>query len=200
MTEANARVADYPIDPRFLERWSPRSFTGEAIPEAELMTLFEAARWAPSSYNSQPWRLIYALRDTPSWDTLFGLLNEYNQSWAKNASALVVALSKSTLLPPGKDREIPSHSHSFDTGSGCAYLALQASISGWAAHAMVGFDMDSAFAKLQVPQGYRVEAAIAIGRRGDKALLPEAMQSREEPNGRLPVTQFAMEGRFRNEA
>ena len=200
MTEANARVSDHPIDPRFLERWSPRSFTGEPITEAELMTLFEAARWAPSSYNSQPWRFIYALRDTPDWESLFGLLNEYNQSWAKNAGALVVVLSKSTLLPPGKDREIPSHSHSFDTGSAFAYLSLQASISGLASHAMVGFDMDSAFAKLQVPQGYRVEAAIAIGRRGDKALLPEAMQGREEPNGRNPVAQFAMPGRFRSEA
>lgn len=199
MTEANARVADHPIDPRFLERWSPRSYTGEAIPEAELLTLFEAARWAPSSYNSQPWRFIYALRDTPNWDMFLGLLNEYNQSWAKNAAAIVILLSKSTMLPPGKDREIPSHSHSLDAGSGWAYLALQASISGWPAHAMVGFDMDAAFAKLQVPQGYRIETAIAIGRQADKSALPEAMQSREEPNGRNPVASFVMEGRFRND-
>lgn len=200
MTKANDRVADHPIDAQFLERWSPRSFTGEAIPEAELMTLFEAARWAPSSYNSQPWRFVYARRDTPSWDGFFGLLNPFNQSWAKDAAAIIVALSKSTMLPPGKDREIPSHSHSYDAGAGWAYLALQASLSGWAAHAMVGFDMDTAFAQLQVPQGYRIEASIAIGRRGDKGLLPEAMQSREEPNGRNPIGQFVMEGRFRNEA
>lgn len=199
MTKANARVADHPIDAQFLERWSPRSFTGEAIPEADLMTLFEAARWAPSSYNSQPWRFVYARRDTPSWDGFFALLNPYNQSWAKDAAAIVVVLSKSTMLPPGKDREIPSHSHSYDAGAGWAYLALQASLSGWVAHAMVGFDMDTAFAQLQVPQGYRIEASIAIGRRGDKSLLPEAMQSREEPNGRMPVEQFVMEGRFRND-
>lgn len=199
MTKANDRVADHPIDAQFLERWSPRSFTGEAIPEAELMTLFEAARWAPSSYNSQPWRFVYARRDTPSWDGFFGLLNPFNQSWAKDAAAIIVALSKSTMLPPGKDREIPSHSHSYDAGAGWAYLALQASLSGWAAHAMVGFDMDTAFAQLQVPQGYRIEASIAIGRRGDKGLLPEVMQTREEPNGRNPIGQFVMEGRFRNE-
>ncbi|MGI4746940.1 MAG: nitroreductase family protein [Janthinobacterium lividum] len=199
MTTANARVADHPIDAQFLERWSPRSFTGEAIPEAELMTLFEAARWAPSSYNSQPWRFVYARRDTPSWDGFFGLLNPFNQSWAKDAAVIIVALSKSTMLPPGKDREIPSHSHTYDAGAGWAYLALQASLSGWAAHAMVGFDMDTAFAQLQVPQGYRIEASIAIGRRGDKSLLSEAMQSREEPNGRMPIEQFVMEGRFRNE-
>lgn len=199
MTTANARVADHPIDAQFLERWSPRSFTGEAIPEAELMTLFEAARWAPSSYNSQPWRFVYARRDTPSWDGFLALLNPFNQSWAKDAAAIIVVLSKSTMLPPGKDREIPSHSHSYDAGAGWAYLALQASLSGWAAHAMVGFDMDTAFAQLQVPQGYRIEASIAIGRRGDKSLLPEAMQSREEPNGRMPIEQFVMEGRFRND-
>ena len=200
MSEANGRVADHPINPEFLERWSARAFTGEAVPEAELMTMFEAARWAPSSYNSQPWRFIYALRDTPSWHGLFGLLNEMNQSWAKDAGALVVALSKSTLLPPGKDREIPSYSHSYDAGAGWAYLALQASISGWTAHAMVGFDMDSAFAKLQVPDGYRVESAIAIGRRGDKSRLPEAMQAREAPNGRLPIGKLVMEGYFRPDA
>ena len=197
MSEANSRVADHPINPSFLERWSARAFSGEAVPEAELMTIFEAARWAPSSYNSQPWRFIYALRDTPSWDTLFGLLNEMNQSWAKDAGALVVALSKSTLLPPGKDREIPSYSHSYDAGAGWAYLALQAAMSGWTAHAMVGFDMDTAFAKLQVPDGYRVEAAIAIGRRGDKSRLPEAMQQREAPHGRLPLGKLVLEGYFR---
>ena len=200
MSEANARVSDHPIDPDFLERWSARAMTGEAVPEADLMTMFEAARWAPSSYNSQPWRFIYALRGTPSWDVLFGLLNEMNQSWAKDAGALVVALSKSTLLPPGKDREIPSYSHSYDAGAGWAYLALQASMLGWTAHAMVGFDMDSAFATLRVPDGYRVEAAIAIGRRGDKSSLPDAMRAREAPNGRLPLDKLVMEGHFRHDA
>ena len=200
MSDANTRVADHPIDPSFLERWSARAFNGETVPEAELMTMFEAARWAPSSYNSQPWRYIYALRNTPSWAVLFGLLNEMNQSWAKDAGALVVALSKSTLLPPGKDREIPSYSHSYDAGAGWAYLALQASKLGWTTHAMVGFDMDSAFAKLEVPDGYRVECAIAIGRRGDKSRLSERMQAIEAPNGRLPLAKLVMEGRFRPEA
>ncbi len=197
MSEANSRVADHPINPIFLERWSVRAFNGEAVPEADLMTMFEAARWAPSSYNSQPWRFIYALRNTPSWDTLFGLLLEMNQSWVKDAGALVVAISKSTLLPPGKDREIPSYTHSYDAGAGWAYFALQAAMSGYAAHAMVGFDMDTAFAKLQVPEGYRVEAAIAVGRRGDKSTLPPMWQEREAPNGRLGLDKLVMEGQFR---
>ena len=197
MTSANGRVADHPIDPMFLERWSPRSFSGESITDGELMTLFEAARWAPSSYNSQPSRFVYAMRDTPDWEPFLSLLNEYNRSWCEPAAALVFMLSKSTLLPPGKDREIPSYSHSFDAGAAWGYLALQASLSGLATHAMVGFDMDTAFAKLQVPVGYRIEAAIAIGRRGDRTALPEAMRAREEPNGRNPIEGIVMAGRFR---
>ncbi len=193
------RVADYPIESVFLERWSPRAFTGEAIPEAELFSLFEAARWAPSAYNSQPWRFIYARRDTPHWQPFLDILIEFNQSWVKNAAALVYLVSKSTMLPPGKDREVPSHSHSFDAGAAWGALGLQAVKSGWATHGMVGLDFDRAFADLGLVEGWRVEAAIAIGRRGDKSMLPEGLQARETPSPRLPVKVTAMEGKFRPE-
>ncbi|MBE7213253.1 MAG: nitroreductase family protein [Gluconacetobacter diazotrophicus] len=199
MTEANSRVADHPIDPVFLRRWSPRSLLPEPITPAELHTLFEAARWAPSSYNSQPWRFAWSIRGSQSWDNFVGLLNEYNRSWAGNAGALVVVASKQTMLPPGKDREIPSHSHSFDAGAAWGYLALQAAMSGLVTHAMVGFDMDSAFAKLGLPAGHRVEAMIAVGRQGAAGALPEAMRAREAPNGRNAVESFATEGRFKPE-
>jgi len=125
MTEANSRTADHPIDPLFLERWSPRAFTGETIPEAELLTLFEAARWAPSSYNSQPWRFLYARRDTPHWEKFLGLLNAFNQSWAKAAGAIVILVSKTHMLPPGAPSEIPSHSHSLDAGAAWAQFACR---------------------------------------------------------------------------
>ncbi len=193
MTE---RVADYPIDKVFLERWSPRAFTGEAIPESELFSLIEAARWAPSSYNSQPWRFLYARRDTAHWERFLGLLNEFNRGWAQHASALIFMLSKSTMRPPGKDADIPWRSHSFDAGSAWAYLALQGVKSGWATHGMVGLDFDEAFAVLGVPEGYRIEAAIAVGRRGDKSILPERMQAQETPNGRMTVREIAFEGGF----
>jgi nitroreductase len=196
MTRANDRTADYPIDPLFLERWSPRAFTGEEMSETELMTLFEAARWAPSSYNSQPWRFLYARRVTPPFARFLGLLSEFNQSWAKNASALVVVVSNSLMLPPRAEKPIPSHSHSFDAGAAWAQLALQAARSGWYAHAMVGFDIARAFAELNVPQGYRVEAAIAIGRRGDPASLPQALHAREQPSSRNPVADISFEGGF----
>ena len=190
------RHSDYPIDPLFLERWSPRAFTGEAISENELLTMIEAGRWAPSSYNSQPWRFLYARRETPAWERFFGLLGSYNQSWAAPAAALLVVVSNSLMLPPGAEKAVPSHSHSFDAGSAWACFALQAIRMGWHTHGMVGFDMDRAFAELNVPQGFRVEMAIAVGRRGDKSMLPEPLQGREAPNGRVALAEIALEGGF----
>ena len=196
MTIANGRTADHPIHKLFLERWSPRAYTGEEIPEVELATIFEAARWAPSSYNSQPWRFLYARRGTAHWDKFLGLLNPFNQSWAKQAAVLVVLVSRETMLPPGAEKEIPSHSHSFDAGAAWANLALQASLIGWDAHAMVGFDIPGAFSALNVPAGHRVEAAIAIGKRGPASLLPEAVAAREKPNDRKPQSETVFEGGF----
>lgn len=196
MTAANTRTAAHPIDKLFLERWSPRAFVAQEMPEADLMTILEAGSWAPSSYNSQPWRMLYARRGTAHWDKFLALLNPFNQSWAKNGSALVVMVSKSTMRPPGQDKDIPSHSHSFDTGAAWAQMALQATLSGYQAHGMVGFDIDRATAELRVPEGHRVEAAIVIGKQGDKSILPEPMQAREAPSGRNPLSASALEGGF----
>ncbi len=91
------RKANYPILPLILNRWSPRAMTGEEMTDEELMPLFEAARWSPSSYNNQPWRFIYAKRGTPAWKTFLNLMIEFNQSWTKNAAALVVVVSKKTF-------------------------------------------------------------------------------------------------------
>jgi nitroreductase len=196
MTTANSRSTDYPIDALFLQRWSPRSFTGAPMPEDELFTILDAARWAPSAFNSQPWRFIYARRDTEHWPKLLGLLTESNQLWARNASVLVILVSKTTVLPRGADKEVPSWSHSVDAGAAWCSLALQATRSGWAAHGMVGFDKERAATELGVPDGYRVEIAIAIGQQGDKALLPESLQAREVPNDRLPLREVVSEGHF----
>ena len=196
MITANGRSSDYSIDKQFLDRWSPRAFTGEAISDETLMTIFEAARWAPSSYNSQPWRFIYAKRDTPHWETLLGLLIEFNQSWAKNAAALVIIVSRETMQPPGADKAVPSHSHSFDAGAAWGYLALQAQHLGWDTHGMIGFDIAKAFGTLNVPEGYRVEAAVAIGKRGDPSILPEKVAAREKPSDREPLSTTVFEGSF----
>ena len=187
MTNDTGRLAAHPIHAAFLDRWSPRAFTGEAITQAELATILEAGRWAPSAYNAQPWRFLYARKGTPAWDAMLGLLLEF-------------LVSRETLLPPGAAAEIPSHSHSFDAGAAWANIALQATLSGWHAHAMVGFDMARSRDVLKIPAGYRVEAAIAIGRRGPASLLPEKMAAREHPSDRRPLAELAFEGGFPAEA
>jgi nitroreductase len=196
MTTANTRTADHPIDPLFLERWSPRAFDHQPLAEADIQSLFEAARWAPSSSNLQPWRFLYAKRDTPEWDKFFNLLVPFNQSWVKNASLLIIVVSNSLIQSPGQEKPSPSHTHSFDTGAAWANLALQATRMGLQAHGMAGFDINATYGQLNVPEGYRVEAAIAVGRPADKSILPEAMQAREQPSGRNPVSSFAFEGGF----
>jgi nitroreductase len=194
MTDHAPRTADHPIEQIFLDRWSPRAFTGEAISEAELRTMFEAARWAPSSYNSQPWRFVYARRDNAHWDRLLSLLIPFNQSWAKTASALVFIASTTTM--PGKDGPQPAPAHTLDTGAAWGYLALQAAFMGWHAHGMVGLEWDKIKETLNVPEGHEIHAAVAIGKQGPASLLPEALAAREFPSPRKPVSEFIFEGGF----
>jgi len=191
----SVRVADYPVAPVFVERWSPRSFTGEEIPDEVLLTSFEAARWAPSSFNSQPWRFLYAKRGTPEWETFLGLLLEFNRSWAEAASALIVVVSKTTLLWDGK--EVPARSHSFDTGAAWSAFAHQTKLSGWAAHAVGGFDLDKTRQVLEIPEGYEVQVAIVVGRQGPAEALPEKLKQREVPSPRKPVSELVGVGAFR---
>lgn len=190
------RLPEYPIDPVFIERWSPRAFTGEPIETATLLSFFEAARWAPSSYNSQPWRFLYATRDSEYWPVFLGLLAEFNQSWAKNASAIVIVVSKISFVPPGKTEAIKTGSHSFDAGAAWSNLALQATLSGWRAHGIGGFDKAKARELLKIPEDYQVEAAIAIGKQGEKDLLPAGLQEREQPSLRQPLAEVILEGGF----
>ncbi len=187
------RQPDYPIDPVFIRRWSPRAMSGEPVSERELLTLFEAARWAPSSYNEQPWRFLYARQDTKHWSTFFNLLVELNQSWAKNAAVLVVLVSKTTFSHNGK----PNRVHTFDAGSAWENLALQAARMGLVAHGMAGFDADKARRELHVPEDFAVEAMIAIGQPGRSEDLPEPLRQREVPSGRKPVSEVVCEGPFK---
>jgi nitroreductase len=193
---ANPRVPDHAIDLQFIERWSPRAFSGESIPEQTLLSFFEAARWAPSAYNSQPWRFLYARRDTPNWERFLGLLNEFNRGWAQQASALVIVVSKTTFTVPGAAEETPALWHTFDTGSAWGYLALQASLSGWHTHGMAGFDQELTRQALKIPADYAVHAAVAIGKLGDKSTLVEYLQARETPSLRRPLAELVVEGEF----
>ena len=190
------RIPAYAIDPVFAARWSPRAFSGAAIELPELFALFEAARWAPSANNSQPWRFVFARRDTPHWDVFFALLNEGNQRWAANAAALVVLVSKTTHLRPGADAPTPLRNHSLDSGAAWLSLALQAEKQGWRTHAIGGFDRDGASKLLAIPDGYAVEIAIAIGKQATPDTLPEDLRLREQPTQRVPLEHIVAEGKF----
>lgn len=186
------RQADHDIESIFVERWSPRAMTGEAITPAELNRLFEAARWAPSSYNEQPWRFLYARRDTPHWQKFFDLLLPANQAWASTAGALMLLVSNQNFSRNQK----PNRVHVFDAGSAWENLALQGSRMGLVVHGMAGFDVDKAKADLNVPGDFSVIAMIAVGRPGDPSKLHESLQGAEKPTGRKKVAEIAIEGGF----
>lgn len=190
------RATDRAVDPLFLERWSPRAFDASTLPQADLDTIFDAARWAPSAFNYQPWRFLYAHRDSADWQRFLGVLAPFNQGWVKNASVIVFILSDTLMAAPGSDDYKPSHSHSFDAGAAWALLALQATRLGYHTHGMTGMDFDAARKELAVPDRFRIEAAVAIGRQGDKSSLPEALQAREAPSDRKPIEDFTFAGNF----
>lgn len=188
----STRQTEYPADAQFVNRWSPRSLTGEAIDDKTLYTLFEAARWAPSAFNVQPWRFSFAKQGTDSFATYLDFLVEFNQSWARNASALVVVISKTTTITSQAEVDFPSHS--FDTGAAWASLALQAELLGWATHGMTGIDKEKIKRVLKLPENYVVEAVIAVGKQGDKEALPEGLQAKEAPSERRALNDTVFEG------
>lgn len=186
------RKADYPIESLFVERWSPRAMSGEPLSEGEILTLFEAARWAPSTYNEQEWRFLYARRDTPQWATIFDLLVEGNKAWCKNAAMLTVIVAHKKFSQNGK----PNPVHLFDVGAAFENIALQGTAMGLVVHGMMGFDYDKARAQLKVPEDYDVAAMFAAGRPGSVGALPEQLRQREQPSDRKPLSQIICEGAF----
>jgi nitroreductase len=186
------RKAEYPIEDIFVARWSPRAMTGEPLSDGEIKTLFEAGRWAPSTYNEQEWRFLYAHRDTPQWQTFFDLLVEGNQAWCKNAAMLVVVVAHKVFARNGK----PNPVHLFDVGAAYENIALQGTAMGLVIHGMQGFDFAKAHSSLKVPDDYAVAAMFAAGRPAEPETLAQPMRDREKPSDRKPVTQIICEGPF----
>lgn len=186
------RSMTFEINPVIVSRWSPRSFVPSEITDKELFSLFESARWAPSSSNSQPWRFIYAKRDSENWNDFFNLLIDFNKQWCADASALVVIVSRKNFESNGQ----PSTTHQFDTGAAWENLAIQAVSQGLVTHAMAGFDYAKAKSTLEVPDDFEVLAMIAIGKRGPKDKLSPELQARETPNTRKPLSEIVMDGKF----
>jgi nitroreductase len=190
---ASRRKPDYEILPLFLNRWSPRSMSGELLSDDEIFPLFEAARWAPSSYNAQLWRFIVARRQDPTTFSAFlNLLTAGNAEWAKDAAALVVVVSGQRFEFNGR----PSITHVFDAGAAWENLALEAARRGLVAHGMQGFDYARAARGLGVPADYDVLAMIAIGKRGPLEKLHDRQREAEHPNDRRPLKDILFEGAF----
>src|SRR5947209_12758608 len=192
---SEVRKADHQIELLLIDRWSPRAMSGEEISREELMRLFEAARWAPSSFNAQQWRALYARRGTEYWQTFFDLLVDANKNWAMNAAVLVVFISRKLF----DHNDEPSVTHSYDAGAAWENFALQGFRQGLVVHGMEGFDYERARKELWIPDEFQVEAMAAVGKPGSKESLPEKLQARESPNDRHKVSESVFEGPFKSQ-
>jgi nitroreductase len=188
------RIAHPRVEKLLVDRWSPRAFDGSEIPQEDLDVIFEAAGWAPSAYNVQPWTFLYARRGDANWDLLLGQLIDFNQSWAKDASALVYIVSDTLMRSEKGNTE--NHSHSFDAGAAWALAALQAQAMGYHTHGMTGLKFGEAEAALGIPADHRLEAAFVIGKAASKEILPDFLREREAPSNRKPVSEIAKPGKF----
>ena len=184
------RTSAVPIDPVFLRRWSPRAMSGVPLSAETMQTLFEAARWAPSASNKQPWRFVYGLLGTPHFTPLFDLLAEGNREWCVRAGALVVVWSN-TVDEKGR----PMETASLTTGAALMGLLLQATMLGLVAHPMGGFDQEKAKATIALPEHGRIECMLALGHPGRLEDLSEKTRAREFPSDRSPTSSFTWEGK-----
>ncbi len=188
----NDRVAEAAVDPMFLDRWSPRAFSAEPVQAELICALFEAARWAPSSGNIQPWFYLYADRE-PERSVFLSCLNERNQMWARQAPVLAFALSHKNA----KGKDTPNHWAGFDTGASWMAVALEARKLGLYTHAMAGFNIDQVYERLKVPrEKFDIWAGIAVGWMGDPADLPDDFGKREFPSPRKPLDEVVSRGFF----
>ncbi|MFA6461224.1 MAG: nitroreductase family protein [Candidatus Woesearchaeota archaeon] len=177
------RKPEVEISSLFYTRWSPRAMNGKLLTKEELMPLFEAARWAPSSSNGQPWKFIVA--NTEKEKELFlNLLIDFNQQWCKHAGALVVVVSANKI------NNLPALTHSFDTGAAWMSLALEGSRRNLVVHAMQGFDYEKTRKMLNLPEEYTVECMIAIGKPGKISQLSPELAKRELPSTRKPLAEI----------
>lgn len=185
-------MTDFPVHELIRNRWSPRAFSDRAIEPAILASLFEAARWAASSFNEQPWAYIVATKDDKvNFDKILGTMVEFNAGWAKNAPALAIAVSKLAFAK----NQTPNRNAQYDTGAASALLSIEATAHGLAVHQMAGFDPEKARQAFGIPAGWEAIAAMAIGYPGDPESLPQPLKDRElAPRTRKPIREFVMAG------
>ena len=185
-------VTDVALHELIRNRWSPRAFSEKVVPPDALRSLFEAARWAPSSNNEQPWAYLVATKDDPqNFAKMLGVLVEFNVNWAKQAPVLALSVAHLKTQREGKPNRVALH----DVGSATAQLTFEANARGLQVHQMAGFDAEKARQTLAIPADWEPVAAMAIGYPGDPASLPEKLRDRElAPRTRKPLGEFVMTG------
>jgi nitroreductase len=188
------RIPEAEVAPEFLDRWSPRALSREPLTRGQVRSLFEAMRWAPSCFNEQPWRVVYGVAGEPEHARIADLLVDSNKLWAGHAPLLLVVFNRRSFTHNGK----PNRNAAFDAGAAWMSLALEARKLGLYAHGMAGFDTARAYSELGFDEAeYEVQAAIAVGHKGDPAELPEKLREREFPSGRNPQASFVFHGQFK---
>jgi nitroreductase len=186
--------ADYPIQELLAKRWSPYAFQDRPVPEDDLRSLFEAARWAASSFNEQPWTYIVATKEDPEqFQQVLSCLVEFNQVWAKAAPVLALGIASLTSARNGQVNRAAVH----DLGLAAGNLLVEATARGLVVHQMLGIFPDKARQVFDIPEGFEAWTAIAIGYRGDPTSLPDALRERERlPRQRKPLSQFVFSGKW----
>jgi nitroreductase len=185
---------DFPVHHLIRDRWSSRAFANKPVEPAVLTSLLEAARWAPSSSNEQPWAYLVATRDdAESYAKTLSVLVEFNAGWAKDAPVLILAVAGLKFRANGA----PNRNAFYDTGAATALLTVEATHRGLAVHQMAGFDPAKAKQVFEIPEDWEPIAAIAVGYPGDPNSLPQKLRDREvAPRTRKPLTEFVMSGRW----
>jgi len=191
---SNPAPVEFPVHELIQNRWSPRAFSDKPVPQEVLRSLFEAARWAPSSSNEQPWAYIVATKDdADNFEKSLGALVEFNANWARKAPVLVIAVAELAFAK----NNAPNRNAQYDVGAASLQLSIEATARGLVVHQMAGFDPETAKEAYDIPQGWEPFAAMAIGYPGDASSLPEPLQSREKaPRSRKRIREFVMSGQW----
>ena len=189
---------DFPVHDLIAERWSPRAFSDKPVAPDVLQSLFEAARWAPSSSNEQPWAYIVATKDAPeNFAKLLNVLVPFNVTWAQHAPVLALAVAKLAF----EKNATPNRNAQYDVGAASAWLTVEATTRGLFVHQMAGYDHDKARQVFEIPAGWEPIAAMAIGYLGDPDSLLQPLRDREvAPRTRKPISTFVMSGSWGKKA
>ncbi len=190
----NPAKTDHPVHDLIRERWSPRAFAQKPISAETLRSLFEAARWAPSSSNEQPWAFLVGTKDdSETHAKIVNTLVEFNQAWAKHAPVLAIAVSAMEFAR----NKTPNRNAFYDTGAAVAHLTTEATARGLFVHQMAGFDPQNAIELFHIPAGWQPIAVFAVGYPGDPNALPDKLRERElAPRSRKPISEFVMSGKW----